>query len=297
MSTVSARSFAHLKAVFGDCVPKQNAAAMLESSPVAPTNPAELQALRTLVVELAGTKLARVAPSSTQARSLPSGAMLQLGQLQAVRELRSSDGLLKVLTEKRATALFDTIAAMKDVPHTFLEEGCFHRSHVVAKRLEEAGIFCEKIFTIPTSGDLIMETPKAKLDFSVGIYHEAVVVHVARDDGSGVERRVLDPSMGDKPLRVDEWLATMHPSPVTPMGEPIPAAEQGGLETFFLPRFAYGLSDRNAPPTTWSEKDLASAFKWNDEWKVVQKDYEDGGFYDELPKLAGKRAGKLAGET
>ena len=179
---VSARSFAHLKAVFGDCVPKQNAAAMLESSPVAPTNPAELQALRALVVDLAGTKLAPHASTahthatSTTARPLPSGASLQLGQLQAMRDLRSGDGLLKVLTEKRATALFDTIAAMKDVPHTFLEEGCFHRSHVVAKRLEEAGIFCEKIFTIPTSGDLIMETPKAKLGFSVGIYHEAVVV-------------------------------------------------------------------------------------------------------------------------
>ena len=101
---VSARSFAHLKAVFGDCVPKQNAAAMLDSSPVAPTNPSELQALRTLIVELAGKKLAEVAPAqatSTTARPLPSGAVLQLAQVQAARELRTSDGLLKVLTEKR----------------------------------------------------------------------------------------------------------------------------------------------------------------------------------------------------
>jgi hypothetical protein len=288
---VSPRSFAQLKAVFGDCLPKQNAAAMLDSSPVAPSNPAELQALRTLVVELAGKKLAEIAPAqttSTTARPLPSAAVLQLGQLQAARELRSSDGLLRVLTEKRATALFDTIAAMKDVPHTFLEEGCLHRSHVVAKRLEEAGIFCEKIFTIPTSGDLVMETAKAKLGFSVAIYHEAVVVHVARDDGSGIERRVLDPSVGDTPLTVEAWLSTMHPSPVTPMGEPIPPEERGGLETFFLPRFAYGLSDRNDPPAAWRAEDLASAFKWNDEWKVVQKDYEDGDFYDELKRLAGR---------
>ena len=92
-------------------------------------------------------------------------------------------------------------------------------------------------------------------------------------------------------------VTTMHPSPVTPMGDAVPPEERGSLETFFLPRFAYGLSDRNAPPTTWNEKDLASAFKWNDEWKVVQKDYEDGGFYDELPKLAGKGADKLAGKT
>lgn len=290
---VSARSFAQLQAVFGDCLPKQNGAAMLDSSPVAPTNAAELQALRTLVVELAGQKLAAFAPApasatSTQARSLPRGSLLQLGQVQAARDLRSSDGLLKVLTEKKATAVFDTLAAMKDVPHTFLEEGCFHRSHVLAKRLEEAGIFCEKIFTIPTSGDLVMETAKAKLGFSVAIYHEAVVVHVVSDDGSGIERRVLDPSVGDRPLRVDEWLATMHPSPVTPMGDVVPESERGSLETFFLPRFAYGLSDRSAPPTSWNEKDLASAFQWNDEAKTVQKDYEDGGFYDELPKLAGK---------
>lgn len=290
---ISPRSLAQLKMVFGDCVPKQNAAAMLESSPVAPTNPADLQALHALLREHAGKKLAALvpagAPSSTQSRSLPSGAALQLGQVQAARELRSPDGLLKTLTEKRAAALFDTIAAMKDVPHAFLDEGCFHRSHVVAKRLEEAGIFCEKIFTIPTSGDLIMETGKATsgLGFAVGIYHEAVVVHVVTNSGA-LERRVLDPSLGDAPMTVDAWLATMHPSPVTPMGEPVPESERGALETFFLPRFAYGLSDRDDPPTAWREGDLASAFKWNDEWRIVQKDYVDGGFYDELPKLAGK---------
>ena len=268
---------------------------MLEQSPVAPVSAAELEALRAIVLEAAGKKLSELAPP-TMSSTLPrasfsaeaSAAQLQMRQIHAARELRTPEGLLKVLTEKKAGAVFTEVAAMKDVPHTFLEEGCVHRSHVVAKRLEDAGIFTEKIFTIPTSGDLVMETAKAKLGFTVAIYHEAVVVHVQTDAGNGIERRVIDPSVGDAPLTVEQWLASMHPSPVTPMGDLVPESERGSLETFFLPRFAYGLPDRNAPPTAWDPKDLESAFKWNDDAKAVQKDYEDGGFYDELPKLAGR---------
>jgi hypothetical protein len=113
---VSARSFAQLKAVFGDCLPKQNGAAMLESSPVAPIHPAELQALRGLVSAFAGKKLAELVPdaqpASTTARPLPNGTSLLIGRVQAARELRTSDGLLRVLTEKKAAAVFDSIAAM-----------------------------------------------------------------------------------------------------------------------------------------------------------------------------------------
>lgn len=296
---VSAQSLRHLQAVFGDCVPKHNAAAMLEDSPLSPTSPAELQALRAVVVAAAGKRLAdfmaqSASPALTPtATSASHAAALHMRQVHAARELRTPDGLLKVLTEKKAAAVFQQVAAMKDVPHAFLEEGCVHRSHVIAKRLEDDGLFTEKIFAIPTSGDLVIESKKAKLGFTVTIYHEAVVVHVHSQSGSGLERRVLDPSVADQPLTVPQWLSTMHPSPVTPMGDRVPDSERASLETFFLPRFAYGLSDRNEPPTSWSNRDLLNALAWHNEAKVVQHQLESSGFYHELPKLAGKAPGQL----
>jgi hypothetical protein len=286
-SALPPRTFERLKAVFGDCVPKQNAAALLDASPAAPQSPEELQALRALVVELQGKKLSEIpvqakgtigeaTASSTQSRAMPAATSLQLRQVQAARELRTPDGLLKVVSEKKAQALFDEIAAMKDIPHGFLEDGCLHRSHVIGKRLEDKGVLAEKIFTIPLGGDLVMDTPKARLGFTVVWYHEAITVHVQTKDG--VERRVLDPSVGDKPLTVEEWTKGMKGSDGAP------------LETFFLPRFAYGLGARDNPPSAYVQKDLDEALAFcRDGWRESMKGYEEMGFYEgEAHKLAGR---------
>lgn len=284
---VNARALAQLQAVFGDCVPRENAAVLLEQSPLAPTSAADLQALRALLVDVAGKKLSELrtssshvvgtpTASSTQGRPLPASTSLQLAAVQGRRDLKTADGLQKVVSEKKAHALFDAIAAMKDVPHHFLEDGCVFRSHVVSKRLEDLGVFSEKVFTIPLDGDLVMDTPKARLGFTVVWYHEAVCVHVQAKDG--VERRVLDPSVGDKPLTVEEWTAGMK------------SARGGDLETFVLPRFAFGLGARDNPPAAYVDKDLADALAWcTDGWRESQKGYEEMGFYDgEAARLAGR---------
>jgi hypothetical protein len=263
---VSPRQIAQLRAVFGDCIPKENGLAILEASPQAPVD--GFAALQPLVAHFAGGKL----PPLPDGRSIPAATKLQLGALAAVKNLKSPDGLLKVLTEKKVNALFEDIKRMRDVPHHFLEEGCVHRSHVIAKRLEERGIFSEKIFTIPLGGDLVMQSPLAKLGYTVVWYHEAVVLHVQTNEG--VERRVLDASLSDKPLSVDEWLAHMRGTNNAP------------LETFFLPRFAYGLGDRNNPATSWDEKELEQAAQWSTDWEACAAELEKFGFYDELPYLA-----------
>jgi hypothetical protein len=166
----------------------------------------------------------------------------------------------------RVQQAFALVAAMKDVPFDFLEEGCVHRSHVVAKRLEERGIDVDKVFFLPHGSDLVMNTSKAKLGYTVVIYHEAVVL----------ERKwVLDPSVADRPLTLDEWQKTMRP-----------AVKDAKAETFFLPRFAYGLPDRASPPSTWRAKDLASANAWNTEWREAKQCLDESDFYDTLPKLA-----------
>ena len=167
-----------------------------------------------------------------------------------------------------AQRIFDVVAAMGDVPFGFLEEGCIHRAHVVCKRLEERGIESEKLIILPHGADLVMTTPRAKLGYTVVWYHESPCVTV---DG---KKWVVDPSVADRPLTVDEWRKTMRPAVDAP------------VEVFVMPRFAYGLEDRKAPPTTWRAKDVASALKWNDDWRESAAWMEESGFYEQLPKLA-----------
>lgn len=279
---VSSRTLGQLRAVFGDCVPKENALAMLEASPAQPQAATELAALRAVVRDAAGRKIVDLAtfaqaqelPRVTAPLKQPDAHRLLLAQVQGARDLKGVDGLKKVLREDEVARLFTRAAADADIPWGFLEEGCLHRSHVLAKKLEDEGVFCEKIFTIPLGGDLVMDTPKARLGFTVCWYHEAVAVWVQTKDGA--ERRVIDPSCGDRALTVDEWLATMHSSTGTP------------LETFFLPRFAYGLSARDNPPSAWDVDDLATAMSWKDQWRDVEKSLDEMDFYSQLKELAGR---------
>jgi hypothetical protein len=286
--SLSPRTLDQLRAVFGDCVPRTNADAILAASPAAPTTLAELEALHAVLPEAAGKKLSQLvggsaggsagalAPTSTQGRPLPANTSLRLAQVQAARDLRTADGLTRVLTEKKAAALFNTIAAMPDIPHRFLEDGCLHRTHVIGKRLEEMGIFSEKCLVIPLAGDLVMDTPKARLGYTVVWYHEAIAVHVQTKNG--LERRVLDPSVGDAPMTVEEWSRTMRGA----RGDP--------LEIFYLPRFAFGLSARDQVPTAYRDEDLADALDYcRDGWREVERGYEEMGFYDGgAAELAGR---------
>lgn len=273
-----------LQAVFGDVVPKDAAAAlrMLEDSPALSASPAERAALRDAVVAAAGRKLFELAPlrptadppPAAQGRPLPAGVAIRLVEV-ALAE-KTGDGLLKAVSPERAKKLFDEAAAMKDIPWTFLEEGCIHRAHVLAKRLEDKGIFSEKVFAIPNNGeDLVIESDKARLGYTVCWFHVANVVHVVGEDGAR-RRLVIDPAVADAPLPVEEWAKRMH------------GAHGGALETFFLPRFASQLYHRDAPPLEWSLDELEHAHAWAEDAPLLEADYVKSGFYAEVAKLAGR---------
>jgi hypothetical protein len=258
-----------VRAVFGDAIPADEGAAlrMLQDSPAVTTaSQAERAALREAVVALAADRRAEVLAQSAgrpRARPLPPAL--------AVR----GPALRRVLSPQQARALFDQAAAMKDVPWRILEEGCIHRAHVVAKRFEDGGVFSEKVFAIPKNGeDLVIETAKARLGYTVVWFHAATVVHV-RDEG-GARRMVIDPSVADGPVDVETWAAAMH------------GAKGAALDVFYLPRFASQLWHRDEPPAGWTDDELEAAFAWSEEAPEVEKSYVDSGFYDEVKKLAGR---------
>lgn len=185
---------------------------------------------------------------------------------------KTADGLKRVVTLAEAKALFDALANAPDIPHKFIDEGCHFRAHVESKRLEEAGVYSEKIFILPHESDLKIMSDQHPLGFTLGIFHTAPCINVQLDDGR-VERRVIDPSLFKGPVPEETWAKSMRGL----NGKP--------CEIFYLPRFAMHLSDRKEPPTAWRADDLADASAWNSQYREVQKDMESSGFYDHLKEL------------
>jgi hypothetical protein len=276
---MTSTTLSSLQRIFGDCVPKAGAIAHLEQSPLAPTSAQELQELRVAALETAGKKLSaltgervQTAPASGARSELPDVQRLQLQQLTRAQPAK----LTRVLSTPQLEAAFALARNGLSIPWGFLEEGCLHRAYVLAKALEDQGYFSEQVFVIPHRGDLVATssaTPSdgTRLGTTVGWYHEAVCVWVNGEHSA--QRRVIDPSLADAPLTIEDWLSRMRSN----VG--------GGLETFFLPRFAYGLLSRDDPPSAWNDDDLATARAWTDEWRAAQKALEEMDFYSQLKAL------------
>jgi hypothetical protein len=264
--------------VFGDVVPadSKHALAQLEQSPLKPQDPAELQAVRAVVLERATAALeelkqldykpAFLQPQAGDARPMPAAMALRLQEM--------TKPLDPVISVERAREVFDKLASDPDIPHRFVHDGCHFRAHVEAKALEDEGVYSEKVFLRPDSGaDLRIDSEHAQLGWTLGIFHTAPVVLVKDADGE-VSRRVLDPSLGSEPMTLDAWRSRMR------------AMDGGSCETFFLPRQALHLSDRYDPPTSWREEDVKDAVAWNHQYKEVQAELEKMGFDGHLQELA-----------
>lgn len=290
VTTTSASQAARtVRAIFGDAVPAvpKDALAMLEQSPLCPTEPGALAAVRALVLEKATAELERLQredyrfwdwdgtrASAVDARPLPAAMALRLQEM--------TRPLAPVVSEARAEELFRALADADDIPHGFVDDGCHQRAHVAAKRLEELGVYTEKAFLRPLSGaDLKIPSERSPIGFTLGIFHTAPCVLVRGDDG--VSRRVvLDPSLFYGPVSVEAWAERMYP-----LGE----GREGKEELFFLPRFAFHLSDRYAPPTSWRKKDLEEAAAWSTEYRQLEADMKASGFHDHLKQLAAEVEG------
>lgn len=281
-TTIASKAAATVRAIFGDAVPAvpKDALAMLEQSPLRPKDAAALAEVRALVLEKASGELERLKSesyrfwdgtpaSAVDARPLPAAMALRLQEM--------TKPLAPVVTPARAAELFAMLAQADDIPHDFVDEGCHQRAHVAAKRLEDAGVYSEKAFLRPSSGaDLKIPSEHSPIGFTLGIFHTAPCVLVRGDDGEA-QRMVLDPSLFAGPVSAREWAARMYP-----LGE----GEGGKEELFYLPRFAFHLSDRYAPPTSWRKKDLDEANAWNAEHKEVLAGMKESGFHDHLVELA-----------
>ncbi|WP_241003310.1 protein-glutamine glutaminase family protein [Streptomyces sp. CB01881] len=113
----------------------------------------------------------------------------------------------------------DTTEGSQQVPFDFPDDGCFNRAHLMAVRLTELGVASQKVFvryqTAPDTPGLAVASMNAA-DATANAagtvrwdWHVAVVVDVDVNGDGGRHAMVLDPSMADRPLLVDHWIAGM----------------------------------------------------------------------------------------
>jgi hypothetical protein len=132
---------------------------------------------------------------------------------------------------ERAEALFADLAAQGDIVFRYLAEGCYARAHLMVQRLLQLGAVPRKVWTFAQGrDDPLWVNPPGQPEVVVSWgYHVAPTVRVRDPDGV-VRDVVLDPSLFDRPVPVEEWRDAQHDNPrlvVTALGEP-PVPARGG---------------------------------------------------------------------
>lgn len=107
----------------------------------------------------------------------------------------------KTIDLATAQRLFNEARAMKDIAWDYKADGCYARAHLMAKRFEEQGIHVDKVWI---KGDL--RVPDAGITWN---FHVAPIVYVENEQGE-VKRMVIDPSLTDGPVSVEQWSSRMQ---------------------------------------------------------------------------------------
>jgi uncharacterized Zn-binding protein involved in type VI secretion len=135
------------------------------------------------------------------------------------------------MSMEAATSIFNNMAAQDDIAFKFPVDGCYARAHLMDQRMQKLGANPGKVWTFASnaSDPLWVNTPNhpdGKVEWG---YHVAPTIPVQQADGT-VKDMVIDPSMFDRPVTVDEWRDAQHDHPTvvqTQLGQP-PIPSKGG---------------------------------------------------------------------
>lgn len=140
-----------------------------------------------------------------------------LAHFNYIKKLNETPNQSNYLSPKDVQDLFLKAKEMKDIPFGYKYDGCYARAHVMARRFEAMGIPTEKVWI---NGNLSVPGTDIRWNF-----HVAPVVTV-KDPVDGMPKKyVIDPSLTDKAVPLDEWVATMKPNvrgPIVKTAYPIP---------------------------------------------------------------------------
>ena len=126
-----------------------------------------------------------------------------------------SAGSMHPISSARANQLFREMASRANsIPFDYPQDCCYSRAHEMCRDMQAEGIDCGKVWNYqnpgpPPGNPLRVTTPNSPTGSVAWRYHVAPIVNVQGDDGV-VRPMVIDPSMFDRPVTVDEWKAAQN---------------------------------------------------------------------------------------
>ncbi len=119
------------------------------------------------------------------------------------------------MTPAAAAILFAIMAGQGDIAFKYPADGCYARAHLMVQRMEKLGATPGKVWSFASGpGDPLWVStthdPAGTVEWG---YHVAPTVPVRDPDGV-VRDKVIDPSLFDHPVPIDEWRDAQHDTPV-----------------------------------------------------------------------------------
>jgi hypothetical protein len=119
-----------------------------------------------------------------------------------------------VLSMEQVAMLFFLLSNIDSIAFKFPRDGCYARAQIMANLMSSLGATPQKAWTFASdpSDPLWVNSPnvpEGKVEWG---YHVAPTVQVTQPDGS-VQSMVVDPSMYDHPVTLDQWVADQHDHP------------------------------------------------------------------------------------
>lgn len=164
---------------------------------------------------------------------------------------------LSKIDEKSLQKVFKIIANNEDIPFAYIVDGCYARSHAIARLLDQEQIISGKIFI---EGDLYFQSKK--FDTEIGwSYHVANIVLLSKN-GKEIPM-VIDPAIKSAPMTIEEWKGFFLKNKKTKI-----------KEMYFQNRFAYDSDDKNADLVDYNAETLKNAKYKNQEHSKILYMYE-----------------------
>ncbi len=164
---------------------------------------------------------------------------------------------VSVVSLEKAKELFEFVSKKDYIPFKYPEDGCYARAHEMSLLLIGKGTKTGKVFI---QGDLCVDTPNSPKGFVTWAYHVAPVVNVMVN--GEVKTYVIDPSLFDRPVLVEEWykIQTSHSQQA-----------QKSKITYFNEMFHYAPRDRNTGMSAFDTYDLKARLEIMKTYLEIQK--------------------------
>ena len=162
--------------------------------------------------------------------------------------------LKEILTESEAEELISFFLYSSPIPFYYVDDYCYARAHEMAQVMELMGMESAKIIA---EGNLNITDSEGN---HVGWrYHIAPTVKV-RINGN-VETRVMDPSLSNTLLTINQWFGAMSPEPCVSKGRFEWYDERDQNCVFYqVPKFYYQAQDLWQEYSSWQQSHLNDAY-------------------------------------